>query len=169
SLNIAKTPFAKIYFTHFDDLDTGIKTFKRRYDRIEWNNILYKIDLEKPYYSNEDIIRWNELKLPNSVAFYSYKVLENWDKPIHNGIFIDKWVIDGAKMFDISRNYFNIFKWIKSGRIETSLSYQILNQIIFDPTIPRSLKKGFLKKLSLVKNLLFYFAFECLFQDLIYL
>lgn len=121
SYPVGQTPYAKLNFLHYEGLDEAIETFRRRYQRINWNNLFYKIDLEKPCYSKEHVSRWNDLGLPNSIAFYSDKVVENWGHNIHNGIYIKNWVIDGAKMFEISRIHLNIYGWIIKGIVNSTV------------------------------------------------
>lgn len=138
---IGQSPYAKFHFLHYENFDIAKETFIRRYQRINWDNLLYKIDLEKPVFELEHVRRWNELKLPNSIAFYSNRVLENWGDEIHNGLYIKNWSIDGAAMFDISRSYFNIFQWLDKGYIQKSLMYSLMNFLIYDPTTLKKLKK----------------------------
>ena len=138
---IGQSSFAKYHFLHYENFATAVQTFKRRHQRINWDRLLYKIDLEKPGYNEKHIKKWNAMKLPNSIAFYSDRILKEWSGEIHNGVYIKNWDIDGSKMFDISRSYFNIFKWLNEGVINKSLTYSMLNFFVLDPTAHGKLKK----------------------------
>ncbi|WP_027077529.1 DUF1919 domain-containing protein [Maribacter antarcticus] len=138
---IGKSSDAQFHFLHYENFDLAVRTFKRRYDRIIWNRLLYKIDLEKPVFNVEHIKKWNDMQLENSIAFYSDGVLKEWNGDIHNGVYIKNWNIDGTEMFDISRGYFNIFNWLNEGKINKSIIYSILNFLIFDPKVYRKLRK----------------------------
>jgi uncharacterized protein (DUF1919 family) len=124
-----------LHFMHYSSEEEARDKFTRRFDRINWNRILVKIDFGKPGYTTEDIERWNNIRLANSIAFYSSAThLPN--SGVFNGILIPDWVIDGAAMFDITRKYFNIFAWVKSGNVSNGIGYKILNNPLFDPTAP---------------------------------
>ncbi|MDO7173359.1 DUF1919 domain-containing protein [Mariniflexile sp. AS56] len=136
---VGQSAYAKFHFLHYKNFDIAVNTFQRRYQRINWNKLLYKIDLEKPGMNADHIKKWNEMKLPNSIAFYSDRVLKEWSGDIHNGVYIKNWVLDGALMFDISRRSFNVFKWLNTGVINKSLIYAMMNFLLFDPTTDRKI------------------------------
>lgn len=138
---IGITPYTKLHFYHAESPSAASESFKRRYARVEWERALYKIDFGKPGYTGEHIRQWNSLKLPNSIAFYSEQVAAKYGNEIHNGVLVSDWVLDGAEMFDITRRYFDIFKWINKGQVELSPIYKIINCLLFDPLTLRRLKK----------------------------
>lgn len=127
---VAVTPFTKLYFMHFKDEKEALDKFSRRFKRIDYDNIFFKIDLGKPGVTEQEIVEWNNMKLPNSVAFYPPSVTQF----VHNGIMIEEWVLDGAAMFNICRKYFDVFTWLKKGELNMTITYKILNFLFLDPT-----------------------------------
>jgi uncharacterized protein (DUF1919 family) len=114
---VGKTPYATLYFQHYESFDIAVKTFKRRYKRIIWDQVFIKIDLGKPCYTESHIALWNDLKIPNSIAFFSPRVRSFWKYEIHNGVYVPDWEIDGAKMFDISILHFDLMEWLLNYKI----------------------------------------------------
>jgi hypothetical protein len=56
---------------------------------------------------------------------------------VFNGVLVSDWVFDGAAMFDITRKHFDIFNWVRHGRISNGGFYKLLNLLLFDPSAPR--------------------------------
>jgi uncharacterized protein (DUF1919 family) len=141
---VAMLSGVEIHFMHFDNEQEAREKYLRRLGRIDKKHTHIKIDFGKPGYTRADMDKWNELRIPNSVAFYppSVKIPE---AGIYNGILIPDWVIDGAVMFDRTRRYFNLFEWLRSGRIENGLLYRIMNLVLFDPTAPKRIVKELLQ------------------------
>ncbi len=79
---VAVTPYATLYFMHYHSEQEAVEKFSRRFSRINYNNIFFKIDFGKQGATSEDIDEWNSMKLPNSVAFYPPTVTQF----VHNGI-----------------------------------------------------------------------------------
>jgi uncharacterized protein (DUF1919 family) len=123
--------------------------YTERYGRINWNNLLIKIDFGKPGYTMLDIERWNQLHIPNSIAFYPSSV-EIPKEGVFNGVEVPDWELDGKKMFDITRKHFDAFKWIRTGQIANGTNYQLLNTILFDPTSSRRIKSKLFKRRTIV-------------------
>lgn len=133
---VASVSGIRIHFMHFDNEDEARDQYQKRWERVHHDKILFKIDFGKPGYRLEDIERWNDMKLAHSVAVYPSE-MEIPPEGVHNGIEIPDWVLDGAKMFDVTRKYFDVFEWVRSGEIDSSVTYRLLNFLIFDPTVPR--------------------------------
>lgn len=154
---VGKTQAGLIHFLHYKNFDSAVRLFKIRYKKINWDNIFYKIDFEHKWYTEEHILRWNAMKLPNSIAFYSKRVKEMGLPEIHNGVYIDKWVDKTSYIVGNFQHSFNYIEWLNSGRITTSLHYRILNFLLLNPTIPRKLvvavKSNTLKLTNLKKVL----------------
>jgi uncharacterized protein (DUF1919 family) len=125
-------------FMHYTSIAEAEEKFLKRRQRVCWDRILTKIDFGKPGYSLADIDRWNSLRLANSVAFYSHDT-EIPAEGVHSGILVPDWVLDGAAMFDVSRRYFDVFYWVRTGNLRISLLYSIMNCVLFDPTSPHRL------------------------------
>ena len=137
---IAKYNTSTLHFMHYSDENEARIKFSKRFKRIDWKNIFIKIDFNKPGFRSVDIERWNTLKLKNSIAFYA-QTTDIGDKEVFNGVLIKNWTIDGASMFNISREYFNIFEWINNGKISKSFFYKTLNILFIDLNAPRKLIK----------------------------
>jgi uncharacterized protein (DUF1919 family) len=130
---VAKLSNVRIDFMHYASEAEALKKYFDRYARIDRTKIFYKIDFGKKSYTRSDIDRWNRLQLKNSVAFYPPS-LEIPRGGIHNGVLVNDWKLDGEAMFDITRKYFDIFAWLRHGRIECGVIYRALNVLFFDPT-----------------------------------
>jgi hypothetical protein len=106
-----------------------------------------KIDFGSPEYSASDIEKWNKMKIKNSVAFYS-STTNLPDSGLFNGVLIVDWVPDGAQMFNLTRQYFDIFSWINTGNISNGIMYKILNLFLLDPSAPKRIKNKVVKFIS---------------------
>lgn len=125
----------RIHFLHSTNEAEAAQKYLERHGRIDRENVFYKIDFGKTRYTQEDILRWNRMRLRNSVALYP-PTLELPSEGIHNGVLVRDWVLNGEAMFDISRKHFNVFAWLRHGRIEHGVIYRMANAILFDPTAP---------------------------------
>lgn len=130
----------RVCFVHYKSSVDAKEKFMRRFERIFWSRLLVKIDFGKPGYDLRHIIRWNSMQLKNSIALYSPSTPVP-PAGIHNGVLIDEWTIDGAAMFDVTRRYFNIYEWVRSGKVSNSAIYRIANAILLDPSSPRRFLK----------------------------
>jgi len=131
---VGSTPYAKIHFLHYKRFDVAQRLFRMRYKKINKNRIFYKIDFD--FYSShtsENIKRWNKMKLPNSVAFYSDDTLKFYSGKIHNGIYIKKKKsIDNNYIFGYTQKYFDYISWLNTGIPRQNYQYRILNFILLD-------------------------------------
>jgi uncharacterized protein (DUF1919 family) len=126
----------EIHFMHYKDQEEAKSKYRKRFERIHGKRILIKIDFGKAGYTINDMQKWNKLRIPNSVAIYP-ATLKCPEEGIFNGVAIQDWQPDGAKMFDVSRRYFDIFKWVRLGVIRYGLFYRCLNVLLLDPTAPK--------------------------------
>lgn len=133
---VARTPYAKLYFMHYNSVEEAKIKFSTRYNRIKWSRLLVKIDFGRPGVRMSDIEEWNSMKIPNSIALYSPNTPLP-DSGIYNGLLVSDWVLDGAKMFNITRKHFNIYAWINKGDISLGWLYKFMNILLFDPSMPR--------------------------------
>ncbi|MFD2937907.1 DUF1919 domain-containing protein [Spirosoma flavum] len=138
---IAQTPYAKLFFVHYNSEQAAKDAFLRRYKRIDWDNLFIKIDFGKKEYTQEHIDQWNKLKISRSLALYP---LGKTEAPIWNSVRIRRWLLDGAEQFDNTRRYVNIFKNLQDGTIECKFDYRLLNFLILDPAAWRWLRKTFI-------------------------
>lgn len=127
-----------IHFKHYKSVDEAMTKFWKRYARINWDCIRVKVDFCHPIHRVSDIEIWNEMKIPNAVAFYE-PATELPESGVYNGVLIRDHVADGAKMFNVSRKYFDIFKWVRTGEISNGIGYRMLNALLLDPTAPERL------------------------------
>lgn len=125
----------ELNFMHYTSGEEARETYFRRYGRLNRRKLLVKIDFGRPGYTRADIERWNSLCLPNSVALYP-STMDVPGEGIHNGVEVRDWMMDAAQLFDVTRRYFNIFRWIRRGEITHGAGYRLLNFLLLDPTIP---------------------------------
>tara|TARA_R110000737_G_C14613029_1_gene491342 strand:+ start:791 stop:1621 length:831 start_codon:yes stop_codon:yes gene_type:complete len=131
---VGRSPYAKIHFLHYDRFDIAQRLFRMRFKKINTKSLYYKIDFD--YYGcrkKEDIERWNKMKLPNSVAFYSDDTLKFYSGKIHNGVYIKKKNIpENNYIFGYTQKYFDYITWINTGIPTQTLQYKVLNFILLD-------------------------------------
>lgn len=132
---LAQLSGVRIHFLHSASETEAAQKYLDRYGRIDRAKMCYKIDFGKSRYTQEDIARWNRLRLRNAVALYP-PTLEIPRGGIHNGVMVSDWVLNGEAMFDISRKHFDVFAWLRHGHIERGAVYKMMNALLFDPTFP---------------------------------
>lgn len=104
----------EINFMHYSNESEAKDKWERRVSRINFNNLYYKIDFCRPGpygqqpYSKEDIIKWNELALPRSIA------LHQSDLFVHNGFKLKQHFSDAVINFNHMYKYFNLKKWLNA-------------------------------------------------------
>jgi len=143
---VANLEGIEIHFKHYKNEDQAKEKYYRRLGRIQKDKLLVKIDFGKPEYTKLDIKRWNKMQLQNSVAFYPSDP-EFQTRHIHNGVMIPDWVSDGSEMFDITRKHFNVFQWIRTGKINSSGLHKIMNVLLFDPRAPKRITHNAMKSI----------------------
>lgn len=114
-----RNPYALLLCIHYETAREAIQAFRRRYQRIVWDNILYKIDFGKPWYRLADVNLWNRMALRKSVALIYPGVAKDGVDcvDIHNQLSVPCWRRDGAKMYFSSRRNFNIYDWLHTGEV----------------------------------------------------
>jgi uncharacterized protein (DUF1919 family) len=126
---VGRTPYATLHFMHFASEQEALDKFSRRSARIVWDRLYTKIDFGKPGYTLDDVGEWNRLKLSNSVALYP-SASEFSAHPIHNGVSIPDWILNGEAMFQISKRHFDLFYWLKHGKIRSTLRSAIFGHFL---------------------------------------
>lgn len=130
-----------IEFMHYKTQREAEDKFARRFQRIDKDKILVKVDFGKLGYTKADIERWNEWKLPNSIAFYA-ATTEIPSNGVFNGVLVPDWDLDGVVMFGITQKYFDFYKWVNKEKVSNSILYRALNVLFFNPPIPEKYKPG---------------------------
>lgn len=128
---LLQTRNAWLYGQHYDSAEEFRRTFERRRKAILWDRIFIKIDFGKTKYNASDVARWNEMRLPNSLALYPDKRRFR-EARIHNGVALPDWVLDGAKQFGVSCRRFDVFDWLNHGRVGWSVSYGWRQLLLFE-------------------------------------
>ena len=114
-----RNPYALLLCVHYESAESAIKTFRRRYERIMWDNLYFKIDFGKPWYSADDIAAWNQMRLPRSIALLYPQLIKRGAPAvnINNSIVVENWRRDGSKMYFASRRHFDLMRFLKTGAI----------------------------------------------------
>lgn len=126
-----RTRHALMHGKHYDSVEEFRHAFERRMKIMKWDRVFIKIDFGKPKYRPEDIARWNELCLPDSVALFP-------DEPrfhalnIHNGVAVPNWEENGARQFHISCRRFDVFAWLNHSRLELGWRYRFAQFFLLD-------------------------------------
>lgn len=134
---IIETPHARLFGQHYKSDQEFVRNYKRRCAKIDWDNLFIKIDLGKAKYSLDDITRWNEMKLPNSVAIYPDEPKFHQVK-IHNGVCIKKWSTNGVEMFTRSCQKFDVMEWLNHGIVKRSR----IAGLVFSTLITHGIRKS---------------------------
>lgn len=129
--HLLKTRHATLHGMHYDSAAHFHHTYERRLKTILWDRLFIKVDFGKKDYTQEHIARWNELRLPNSVALYPdiprFRALR-----IHNGVALPGWELDGAKQFHISCRHFDIFAWLDQGVVRLPAGYRCMQALLME-------------------------------------
>jgi uncharacterized protein (DUF1919 family) len=133
SYPVATLSGVEINFMHYKSKEEAQHKYYNRLQRLQSSRLLTKIDFGKPGYTIAHIHKWNELRIDNAIAFYP-TTIEIPKEGVYCGVPIPEWELDGLKMFEISKKYFDLFKWIRTGKINNSFIYRIANMLLFDPT-----------------------------------
>lgn len=125
---------ARFHYIHDTDAGKTLETFSRRWERLNPARLFFKVDFGK-YYKAREVDAWNNLKLRNSVALFPRDSAIAAGAPIHNGVAIDDWTIDGAKMYGISERKFSVIRWLRTGKIGCSRSYALFHRLFLDAPV----------------------------------
>ena len=139
SYPVAMTPYATLHCMHYSSENEARDKILRRASRMNWEHLFVKIDLGKPGYGTADVARWNEMKLTNSLAI----IPETSPFPrqkIWNGVSMPYWEINGARMFQISKNFFDFPYWTRTGKIRRSMANRFVRRVVQSRMIPRPIK-----------------------------
>ena len=117
-----RNPYALLLCVHYENAKAAIDAFQKRYARIVWDNIFYKIDFGKPWYSPDDVKEWNSMALPRSIAltYCGMRKRGELSGPIHNEVKLKHWWRSGTTMYFASRRYFDLMGFLKNGKITKS-------------------------------------------------
>ena len=107
----------EIGFMHYKSQEETNAKWRRRCERVNPDRLFFKIDFGRPGFTMDDIERWNEIALPNSIALVNEKFR---GCRVHNGIHLPDWKLDGAKQYAISKKYFSLISWINHGEVRVN-------------------------------------------------
>jgi uncharacterized protein (DUF1919 family) len=113
---IIQTPHARLFGKHYNSDGEFVRRWQRRVPLIDWDRMYVKVDFGKTNYTEDDILLWNELKLPRSVALYPDSPRFN-ALSIHHGVATKLSSSNGYFMFRYSCHFFDIFEWLRSGHL----------------------------------------------------
>ena len=122
---------ARLFGRHYSSDEVFVRGYERRIKTILWDRVFVKIDFGNPKYLDDDIVRWNAMKLPNAVAIYP-------DEPrframnIHQGVALPDYHANGARQFRISCRRFDIFEWLNTGKIGLPLGYRCVQVALME-------------------------------------
>ncbi len=127
---------ARLFGRHYSSNDVFLKSYERRRKLILWDRVFIKIDFGNPKYRTEDILRWNALKLPNSVAIHP-------DEPrfralnIHHGVALPDYHPNGARQFRVSCRRFDVFHWLSHDERRLPLGYRCVQVALMEKAFPQ--------------------------------
>jgi len=134
---IIETRYAKVFGMHYRTGDEMLQRYERRCRLINWDKLRIKIDLGRHKYQWDDVERWNQLALPNSVAIFPDKP-EYHRAKIHHGVCVPNHTEDGAQMFLRSCQRFDVIGWLNDGIPRQAYTTGIMHKLL--------LEHGWLKK-----------------------
>ena len=134
---VGKTPYAKVHFLHYNEFKVAQRMFQMGFRKINKERLFYKIDFD---FKKADVVKeiehWNQMKLPNSIAFYSDETLKKYSGPVHNGVYIEnKSKQKNDYSFCFFQKYFDYIYWLNHGRIRRTWKYRFLNAVLLDDRI----------------------------------
>ena len=142
SYPIGCTPYATIHFMHAATWAEAADAFTRRAARINRNRLFFKIDFGKSGYTQEDVERWNRLRLPKAIALLPPGPRLGFDfSQVHRGWRMRAWTYDGAAMFHLSRRAFDFHHWLRTGKLRNCGWTRVLNFLFWDRLVPSEIKR----------------------------
>lgn len=136
------TPYATIHFMHAATWTEASAAFARRVARINRGRLFFKIDFGKSGYTQDDVDRWNRLRLPRAIALLPPGPRLGFDfAQVHRGWRMPVWTHDGAAMFHLSRRAFDFHHWLRTGELRRSAWTRALNWLLWDRLVPSALAR----------------------------
>ena len=112
---IAMLKDVKINFMHYEDDIEAYEKWNRRVSRINWDNLFFKIDFNRPEpyghrrYNKNDIDVWNKLSLNKSIAVHVESGII-----IHSGWKIKNYSPNAVENYMRMRRDFSIYYWLNN-------------------------------------------------------
>lgn len=106
----------EIHFMHYKTWSDALNKWNTRKSRINLKNLAFKFDGSKDLATPALVERFKNLPFQKKI------ILSKGELNTSNGIVLNipDWQMDGAKMYKISLQYFDINVWLKSGKISQS-------------------------------------------------
>jgi uncharacterized protein (DUF1919 family) len=141
---IIETKYARLFGMHYRTEFEFQRSFGRRAKLIDWDKLYIKIDLGRKDTNEAVIARWNELKLPNSVALYpntpNFQHLK-----IHHGVCVPDWTALDIQNIPRSCRRFDVVHWLNTGEIKRSWWSKWRYILLFDHEYLRQIKRRYFK------------------------
>ncbi len=106
----------RIGFQHYNSHKEVIEKWEKRFNRINFNKIFYKIDFRYPWYTQKDIDNWNSMKLSRSIALVNDETIKKF------GIIHNCFIINSSQEFNNTKkelfSKFVYWKWFNNNIIE---------------------------------------------------
>lgn len=101
----------EIHFLHYSSEVEAKEKWRRRIDRINWNNILIKFDGSKDLCTDEMLQTFNALNDYPMICFLAdeSKIKSN------KYVYVKEWTEDGKKMYKKCQPYFDVVGWLNAG------------------------------------------------------
>ncbi len=101
---IIQTPVARLFGKHQTDESFFVNQIKRRRSKIKWDRLWIKVDFCRRKYRQQDVETWNELQLPNALAFFP-DLPEFHERSIHAGVCLPKRTEDRGQLPAVFRRH----------------------------------------------------------------
>lgn len=127
----------EIHFYHYSSEKSAARSWQRRAGRINFNNLLFKIDAEKtrvefPLQSADLLARFDR------IAARKLKLV-NEAETGPGELYVKNWGLDGRLMFKKSLLFFDLAHWLNTGEIVNSLANKITYYLLIAPRASKGL------------------------------
>jgi len=107
----------EIHFLHYKNWNDATEKWESRKSRINFNNLVFKFDGSKDLATPELTALFENLSFEKKIVIQKGSI----DHSRGVKLFIPNWQIDGAKMYKVSLQYFDVLVWIKTGNVRNTL------------------------------------------------
>ena len=117
----------EVHFMHFETEKEAKETWLRRSERINFDNLAIKFDGGKDGVSEELIDAFMSLPFTKKLLIKP----SNINAVAQQQLSLISWVEDGAKVFPISCQNFNVFLWLRTGLVKQTVINKLVWRWVF--------------------------------------
>jgi len=116
---------------HYKSEDEARQKWESRCRRVNFRRLFFKVDFGRPHFTQRDIVWWNQLALPNAIALLN----DSWAgmlPSVHQGVYVPDWELNGKALYNVSKQYFSLSKWVNAGTLRKPRRDLLLDLLLFN-------------------------------------